>query len=636
MQYPDYDATADIEVINNNIKKLVQNAEEQDTQIKSKEPIINKKTGFNLDKTDLIENNTTKLLTGAGAYKLLASIGLFTYTITLNSSLKEIVRNKFGEQLTPNRKGEFLVFLHTGVTDAATGNAYILRNNNGISWEIISLGNNYRGSNHPYLIIENNVPKICLDHPTNYSIEVSLFGSLGAPGILFQFLEKLNFIALDGTIKKSKTTQALDLSIISEGNGIKVNRSSVVNSSSEDILATLKAVKLAYDKGKEALDKAVLAETTLGKNKADKTIQILAGSGLSGGGDLTSNRTLNITSVDDGIVINPDNIKLNIVDSLSSSSTTRPLSANAGKLAYNKGVEALNKGIEALNKANEMTPSGGSNKTAKYLEDEVNRSAKLDNTNEFYNRQVIRSSSTNASLSLNRDSSGFCGEIGAIREDSNSLNYSTYWAYDLTYNSTTKKFDSLRQDLGNKLIVMMGYHGAGGFTILAQENPAKPVVPTLRENCKEIFKVSPEGNGYLKTSLILTLENINKSYCPYRVGDIMQTSNSQNPATVWIGTVWERVANGRVIVGIDENDPLFNAVGRSGGSKTHILTVNEIAPHTHTTRVGNTDGQDRIQVGGETERGAVMIEAESTSTGGGQPHNNLQPYIAFYNFRRIG
>ncbi len=635
MQYPDYDTTADIEVINNNIKKLVQNAKEQDTQIKSKEPIINKKTGFNLDKTDLTENDTNKLLTGAGAYKLLSSIGLFTYTITLNSSLKETLRNKFGEQLTPNRKGEFLVFLHTGVTDSTTGNVYILRNNNGISWEIISLGNDYRGSNHPYLIIENNVPKICLAHPNNYVIEVSLFGSLGAPGVLFQFLEKLNFIALDGTIKKSKTTQPLDSSIISEENGIKVNRSSVVNSSSEDILATLKAVKLAYDKGKEALDKANLVETTLGKNKADKTIQILAGNGLSGGGDLTNNRTLNIISIDDGIVINPDNIKLNIVDSLSSSSTTRPLSANAGKLAYNKGVEALNKGIEALNKANEMTPSGGSNKTAKYLEDEVNRSAKLDITNEFYNRQIIRSSSTNASLSLNRDSSGFCGEIGVIREDSNSLNYATYWAYDLTYNTTTKKFDSLRTNLGNKLIALMGNH-EGGFAILAQEDLAKPVVPSARENCKEIFKVRPDGNGYLKSSLILTLENINKSYCPYRVGDIMQTSNSQNPATVWMGTVWERIANGRVIVGIDENDPLFNAVGRSGGSKTHILTVSEIAPHTHTTRVGNTDGQDRIQVGGETERGAIMVETVSTSTGGGQPHNNLQPYIAFYNFRRIG
>ncbi|MEG2587950.1 MAG: hypothetical protein RSA05_07540, partial [Cetobacterium sp.] len=36
MDYPNYASTADIEVINNNIKKLVKNAEEQDTQIKSK------------------------------------------------------------------------------------------------------------------------------------------------------------------------------------------------------------------------------------------------------------------------------------------------------------------------------------------------------------------------------------------------------------------------------------------------------------------------------------------------------------------------------------------------------------------------------------------------------------------------
>lgn len=42
--------------------------------IKSKEPKITKKTGFNLDKTDMTENDSNKLLTAKGVYNLEAGI----------------------------------------------------------------------------------------------------------------------------------------------------------------------------------------------------------------------------------------------------------------------------------------------------------------------------------------------------------------------------------------------------------------------------------------------------------------------------------------------------------------------------------------------------------------------------------
>lgn len=65
--------------------------------------------------------------------------------------------------------------------------------------------------------------------------------------------------------------------------------------------------------------------------KADANIQIAAGAGLTGGGDLSENRTINVASADDGITVNADNIKLNIVNNLTTSSATRPLSATQGK-----------------------------------------------------------------------------------------------------------------------------------------------------------------------------------------------------------------------------------------------------------------------------------------------------------------
>ena len=72
--------------------------------------------------------------------------------------------------------------------------------------------------------------------------------------------------------------------------------------------------------------------------KAGKGVSVTAGAGLTGGGTLESDRTLNLVSADDGITVNADNIKLNVVDNLASTSATQPLSANMGK-ALNDGKE---------------------------------------------------------------------------------------------------------------------------------------------------------------------------------------------------------------------------------------------------------------------------------------------------------
>ena len=42
--------------------------------------------------------------------------------------------------------------------------------------------------------------------------------------------------------------------------------------------------------------------------KVDKTIEIISGDGLTGGGDLSSNKTINVASANDGITVNADNI----------------------------------------------------------------------------------------------------------------------------------------------------------------------------------------------------------------------------------------------------------------------------------------------------------------------------------------
>ena len=72
------------------------------------------------------------------------------------------------------------------------------------------------------------------------------------------------------------------------------------------------------------------------RNYTPNTRQMTAGKGLTGGGNFTSDKTFNIVSANDGIIVNEDNIQLNPVDDLSNSSTTRALAANQGLILDNK------------------------------------------------------------------------------------------------------------------------------------------------------------------------------------------------------------------------------------------------------------------------------------------------------------
>lgn len=81
---------------------------------------------------------------------------------------------------------------------------------------------------------------------------------------------------------------------------------------------------------------------------------------------------------------------------------------------------------------------------------------------------------------------------------------------------------------------------------------------------------------------------------------------------------------GKIAVGYDSTQTEFDALGETGGDKTHTLTVDEIPSHTHTLNAGNFENaQPRVGTGnndGATTR-------TSSATGGGGAHNNLQPYV---------
>ena len=106
-----------------------------------------------------------------------------------------------------------------------------------------------------------------------------------------------------------------------------------------------------------------------------------------------------------------------------------------------------------------------------------------------------------------------------------------------------------------------------------------------------------------------------------------------------IGTIWGSgdgsttfnlpSKEGLVTVGVDSNDTSFDTIGETGGEKTHTLTTDEIPSHTHragfrfAAPLGTSTTYDAWMYANNMAAGTVSTD----STGGGQAHNNLQPYV---------
>ncbi len=121
--------------------------------------------------------------------------------------------------------------------------------------------------------------------------------------------------------------------------------------------------------------------------------------------------------------------------------------------------------------------------------------------------------------------------------------------------------------------------------------------------------------------------------CPYSINQYVYTDDVNfNPNTIYSGTTWERI-KGRCLVGVDESQSEFSSVKKLGGSKTETLTTAQMPVHSHgitSNNPSNLIGASGKQIGAEF-LGSYTYDRYSTSkTGGGQAHNNLQPYKTTY------
>jgi hypothetical protein len=150
--------------------------------------------------------------------------------------------------------------------------------------------------------------------------------------------------------------------------------------------------------------------------------------------------------------------------------------------------------------------------------------------------------------------------------------------------------------------------------------------------------------AFVQAARTATLEAV------YPVGSIyINATNSTNPGTLLGFGTWAAFGAGRVPVGFNASDPLFDSAEETGGSKDAI-----VVSHTHTTTVtdpGHTHvysadvtsnwaggGNVAPLVGGSnnanTLTGFTGISVSANSTGSSGTNANLQPYITVYMWKR--
>jgi len=130
------------------------------------------------------------------------------------------------------------------------------------------------------------------------------------------------------------------------------------------------------------------------------------------------------------------------------------------------------------------------------------------------------------------------------------------------------------------------------------------------------------------------------------IGSIYISVNSTNPSKYFGGT-WVQFAKGRTLVGVDTvaGDPDLTTVLKQGGEYFHTLTTLEMPSHTHNlfgnSNVGHSAGVDYWNLPSVIEgynygvrKDVYTNNTGALATGGGQAHNNMQPYITVYMWRR--
>lgn len=117
----------------------------------------------------------------------------------------------------------------------------------------------------------------------------------------------------------------------------------------------------------------------------------------------------------------------------------------------------------------------------------------------------------------------------------------------------------------------------------------------------------------------------------YPVGSILMSVKNTNPSN-YLGGTWVSWGQGRVPVGVNTSDSSFSTVEKTGGEKSIVLGENHL-PMGVATDFWRPLGESGATYGNGDPTWAIA-GATHTGRSHSQGHNNLQPYITCYMWKR--
>ena len=156
----------------------------------------------------------------------------------------------------------------------------------------------------------------------------------------------------------------------------------------------------------------------------------------------------------------------------------------------------------------------------------------------------------------------------------------------------------------------------------------KPGIPVFDWGQNDFaFHVPVHANAGLQVAGKALWEHI------YPVGAIYISANETDPGELFGGS-WERIKDSFLLAAGD----VYGA-GSRGGEAEHTLTVDEIPSHEHNVPVywKGASGNSSVTIQGMESSAPNRYPNwinNTDATGGGEPHNNMPPYLAVYMWLR--